>query len=541
MQEDWLDILRSYMVIAYIFVLLPSSIASVTDKHSTTEIGFRAYRLRQFELGGSIHGPRSSKVSWDAVSLGSEFVRKAAILEWRDLVGKDVQNTLQAGMGAVLIIIPSELSVLNKEERQAFLNIESQLSTFDTDQAVYFVEDCQEIRLVLIQVAESGGKAPTATKQLMNALVSNNYVLTSTVTANPPVLNVKQFNVIATLTSGDSKSPTIVLSTHYDSAGLAPAKAVQADSNGSGVAALLEIYVALRQFYSKGNRPRYNIIFAFTAAGKYNYQGTRQFVDNLGEKEDVELSLCLDSLGNGDQLYMQVARIPKDESPVKKMFNRISYGFSSLQSMEMNHKKINTAAETLAWEHEMFLLRKKQAVTLTHFKDHNDPMRDSLLDTKENVDLDVLYKNTKAIVNGILSFIYDLDESLCADALADSVECSFVGKNVVSKERLKLFLDAVLGIPRHAEVSDTYAKFLKDVLDRYGGKTQLQPVKFSDAVIYGHTEDKITAHVTKPAVFEIVVGLIVAVYLYLFYHFTLNLEPFLTGLIAKWSKEAQSH
>ena len=335
-------------------------------------------------------------------------------------------------------------------------------------------------------MAETGGRAPTATKQLMNALVSNNYVLTSTVTANPPIVNVKQFNVVATLTSGDSKSPTIIISTHYDSASLAPGLGVQADSNGSGVAALLELYVALRHFYSKGNRPRYNIIFAFTAAGKYNYQGTRQFIDNLGDKEDVELTICLDSLGSGNQLFMQVARLPKDESPVKKLFNRISYGFPSLQTMEFNHKKINTAVESMAWEHEIFLLRKKQAITLTHFKDHNDPMRNSLLDTVENVDLEVLYKNTKAITNGILSFIYDLDESLCADALNDGVECSFVGKNVINKDRLKLFLDAVLSIPRHAEVSDSYAKFLKDILDRYGGKTQLQPVKFSDAVIYGH-------------------------------------------------------
>uniref|UniRef100_A0AC34R3Y9 BOS complex subunit NCLN n=1 Tax=Panagrolaimus sp. JU765 TaxID=591449 RepID=A0AC34R3Y9_9BILA len=298
-------------------------------------------------------------------------------------------------MGALLITIPNDLSGLNNEDKRAFLELETELSSFDTDQAVYLVEESEELKDMISHVAATGGKAPTAAQQLVNSIVSNNYFLTSNVNAVPPVVAAKQFNVITSLTSGDAKSPTIVFCAHYDSAGLAPGYAVQADSNGSGVAALLELYAALRRFYSKGSRPRYNLVFALTAGGKYNYQGARHYIENLNEKEDIELAICLDSLGNGEELYMQVAKDPKEDSIVTRVFNRVSNGLPKNRTIEIVKKKINTAAETLAWEHEMFLMKKRQAVTFTHFKDHKDPMKESLLDTKNNINMDSFYWNVK--------------------------------------------------------------------------------------------------------------------------------------------------
>lgn len=57
------------------------------------------------------------------------------------------------------------------------------------------------------------------------------------------------------------------------------------DSNGSGVAALLEILAILSKFYSdSSNRPKFNVVFVLSAAGKFNYQGSRQWIEDFQEK-----------------------------------------------------------------------------------------------------------------------------------------------------------------------------------------------------------------------------------------------------------------
>lgn len=118
MQDDWFDVFRNVLTVAYIFALIPWSFVSATEKTLGTEIGFRVYRLRQYEIGSISHGPKTSRIAWEAVTLGSDFVRKAAIVEWRHLIGKNVQETLYAGLGAVLITIPNNLSVISKEDKQ---------------------------------------------------------------------------------------------------------------------------------------------------------------------------------------------------------------------------------------------------------------------------------------------------------------------------------------------------------------------------------------------------------------------------------------
>jgi hypothetical protein len=58
-----------------------------------------------------------------------------------------------------------------------------------------------------------------------------------------------------------------------------------ADSNGSGVAVLLEILAILSKFYSDlSNRAKYNIVFVLSTAGKFNFQGSKQWIDDFQEK-----------------------------------------------------------------------------------------------------------------------------------------------------------------------------------------------------------------------------------------------------------------
>jgi Zn-dependent M28 family amino/carboxypeptidase len=52
---------------------------------------------------------------------------------------------------------------------------------------------------------------------------------------------------------------------------------VGSDSNGSGVAALLEIARLFSRLYSNPKtRGKYNLLFGLTSGGPYNYNGTQK-------------------------------------------------------------------------------------------------------------------------------------------------------------------------------------------------------------------------------------------------------------------------
>lgn len=57
------------------------------------------------------------------------------------------------------------------------------------------------------------------------------------------------------------------------------------DSNGSGVAVLLELLNIFSQLYFlPSHKARYNLVFVFSAGGKFSYQGSRNFIDDFNER-----------------------------------------------------------------------------------------------------------------------------------------------------------------------------------------------------------------------------------------------------------------
>jgi Zn-dependent M28 family amino/carboxypeptidase len=60
--------------------------------------------------------------------------------------------------------------------------------------------------------------------------------------------------------------------------------ATGADSNGSGMAVLLELLAIFSQLYAQSQRAHYNLVFALTAGGQFNYQGSRSFIDDFNER-----------------------------------------------------------------------------------------------------------------------------------------------------------------------------------------------------------------------------------------------------------------
>ena len=194
---------------------------------------------------------------------------------------------------------------------------------------------------------------------------------------------------------------------------------------GSGMIVLLELARMFSRLYkSTKTQPSVNLVFLLSAGGKFNYFGTKKWLesqlDSSSSSEllsDVKFCLCIDAIGNvpfmsksteqkenkentDSVLNMHVSKPPKDESHSGRFFasleNLSQIMKKDLEKLEGNkglsvrfvHKKINLADERLAWEHERFSIRRLPAFTLSNIEAHDTLDRiPTILDRTVDVDL----------------------------------------------------------------------------------------------------------------------------------------------------------
>lgn len=126
----------------------------------------------------------------------------------------------------------------------------------------------------------------------------------------------------------------------------------------------MELMRLFSKLYSNPKtQPKVNLLFVMSGAGKFNYLGTKKWIDSQMDSDNNLLSdslftICLDSLADSESnngLYMHVSKPPKEGSPASKLFNDLkeiaSKSSSESFNVSMVHKKINLAEESLAWEH----------------------------------------------------------------------------------------------------------------------------------------------------------------------------------------------
>ena len=116
----------------------------------------------------------------------------------------------------------------------------------------------------------------------------DDYRLVSDLTVPKKIDKVKLMNIQGWI-AGTSNEPdvdseslgTVAIVAHYDSFGAAPGLSHGVDSNGSGVAALLELSRLFATLYqSSDSRAPYNVLFVLTAAGHINYAGSKEWLSN---------------------------------------------------------------------------------------------------------------------------------------------------------------------------------------------------------------------------------------------------------------------
>lgn len=94
-----------------------------------------------------------------------------------------------------------------------------------------------------------------------------------------------------------------------------------------------------------------------------------------------------------------------------KELKAASDGLGYGDNVEGVHKKINLAEESLAWEHERYSIRRLPAATLSSFKSHEDPLRNTILDTMQEGQIDRLYKHTSIVAEALARHMYNVSYS----------------------------------------------------------------------------------------------------------------------------------
>ncbi|KAK9409029.1 nicalin [Crotalus adamanteus] len=359
---------------------------------------FTVYRMQQYELGGQPYGTRNAVLNTEARTVEADVLsRRCVMMRLVDFSYEQYQKALRQSAGAVVIILPHNMASVPQDVIRQFMEIEPEMLAMETIVPVYFAKEDDELLSIYeqTQTASTSQGSASAAEVLLHTATANGFQMVTSGAQSKAVNDWLITSIEGRLTGlGGEDLPTIVLVAHYDSFGVAPWLSHGADSNGSGVAVLLELARLFSRLYTyKRTHAAYNLLFFASGGGKFNYQGTKRWLeDNLDHtdfsllQDNVAFVLCLDTLGRGSSLHLHVSKPPKEgtlqHTFLKELEQVVAHHFPEVR-FSMVHKKINLAEDMLAWEHERFAIRRLPAFTVSHLESHREGLRNSIMDVRK--------------------------------------------------------------------------------------------------------------------------------------------------------------
>ncbi|XP_060088886.1 BOS complex subunit NCLN isoform X3 [Heteronotia binoei] len=491
---------------------------------------FTVYRMQQYELGGQPYGTRNAVLNTEARTVEADVLsRRCVMMRLMDFSYEQYQKALRQSAGAVVIILPQSMSSVPQDVIWQFMEREPEMLAMETIVPVYFAEEDDELLSIYeqTQAASASQGSASAAEVLLHTATANGFQMVTSGAQSKAISDWQIISVEGRLTGlGGEDLPTIVIVAHYDSFGVAPWLSHGADSNGSGVAVLLELARLFSRLYTyKRTHAGYNLLFFASGGGKFNYQGTKRWLeDNLDHtdssllQDSVAFVLCLDTLGRGNSLHLHVSKPPKEgtlqHTFLKELELVVVSQFPEVK-FSMVHKKINLAEDMLAWEHERFAIRRLPAFTISHLESHRDGPRNSIMDVRAQVDPKVLTRNTWIVVEALTRVIYNLTEKgVPADLQV------FTEQMQIQQEQMESVMDWLTSQPRAAQLVDKegtfistleyyMSRYLKDVKQHYVKADKRDP----EFVFYDQLKQVMNAYRVKPAIFDLLLALCIAAYL----------------------------
>lgn len=492
---------------------------------------FTVYRMQQYDLQGATYGCRSAVINMEARTLEAEhYGRRCVLARIVDLTPSKYREISSQGAGGLLILLPTNCSALSSDDRASITDLEQTMTEDETSLPVYFVWETPELTEMYEGIYGTNlGYSSSALKEIMQTVSANGFQLLVNSAQPKPISDAQIINIHGKLPGQgiEDQLPSIAIVAHYDASGIAPTLAYGADSNGSGVAAFMELARLFSLlYYNSKTRAKVNLLFLLSGGGKFNFQGTKRWIDDSlestegGTLQDAIYTICLDSLGASNELYLHVSKPPKDGSSGAILVDELKKAAGKLNppiKFEMMHKKINLADEMLAWEHERFSIRRLPSFTLSHLTSPKQIPRNSLLDTLDSIDINQLHRKVTIIAEALQRIIYNATDKEI-DVFKDSMK--------VNKEHLSAWVNYLSSHPRGLPLMVSTNKHPVIVALEQGMMKYVKDVKLTtlkadkrdpEFVLYDVTSAKMSAYSVKPAIFDLVLTFAVGAYLGLYY------------------------
>uniref|UniRef100_A0A3Q3E5V4 Nicalin n=1 Tax=Labrus bergylta TaxID=56723 RepID=A0A3Q3E5V4_9LABR len=548
---------RELCVVAVLLLLCVHGLhASALPAVSSYE--FRAYRMQQYSLAQQMHGCRGAIVVAEARSADEPVLtRRCVIMKVMDFTTEKFMEAQRQNAAAILLLLPKNISSIPHDSIQFFMVSESAVLLKETLMPVYVAPEDEQLLCMYEEVKQA---AATRTSSVFIRVLRSMVTATAfqiLVSNNTPI---KAFNDNAVVTlegvlaGAGEDPPTIVITAHYDSYGLAPWLSYGADSNGSGVTILLELVRLFQKLYRSPSTRPYHLMFSLTGGGKYNFLGTKRWIEeNLDHAEssllhdNVAFVLCLDTLANNDELYMHVSRPPKPDTPMHAFIQQLEEVVSSRfpwVKVGLVHKKINLVESAVAWEHERYSLRRIPSFTLSHLEDPKSELRGSILDTMSQVDLRKLKRNGIIIAEALAHYMYNLSDKGSPKDIQ-----LFKGQMDFYDSRISNLMSVLTSVPRATQLLDkepghvllvnSLEQEFKHYLQQVHKHTFRQDKRDPDITFYDQMNQPIVMYRVKPAAFDLFLGGCIAAYLGIIYYAIQNFGFFYTKLKAAVKSKQQ--
>ncbi|XP_052281530.1 nicalin-like [Dreissena polymorpha] len=537
----------SFLFFVPIFIII-SPVSPVTAAHD-----FAIYRMQQFDHYETKIGSKMSLINMEARPLDAKMVTRRCILtRLKEMTGAKYRELVEQKAGALLILLPQHLASMPEQMKQHLQTLEQELlGAEDSSVPVYFAWESDTLLQIYNSVtASSGDDAATAVEALLSSASANGYQMVQGGSVAKALTDFQITNIQGHLAGYgiEEQLPTIAIVTHYDAFGVAPSLSTGADSNGSGVVALLELARIFSKLYTNSRtHAKYNLVFLLSGAGKFNYIGSKKWIeDSLENAEstllsDISYVLCLDTIGREDNLRLHVSKPPKEETPAWEFLQHLESVIATFYpsvSFSLVHKKINLADEILAWEHERFSMKRLPAFTLSHLETPKSLERTTILDTRANVDEKVLVRNIRIIAESLARHVYNLTSAGNVQLFSDTLD--------VQQELVSAWLDHLTSQPRAAQLvprdasllstlEDMMSRYLKDV-KRTTVKTDKRDPEF---LFYDGSEYMMNAFNVKPAVFDLFLAVAIGGYLAAIYFLVQNFHIML-ALFVKFTHRSSA-
>jgi len=538
---DLLKIMPSTVCLLMAIPLFFMSAPCVLGSHD-----FPVFRMQQYDLNGIKFGSRGAAINLEARALSSEnLIRRCAVVRASELTIEHLQKAVSDGLSALLILIPVNYDKLNEEQQQQLQQLEMELLEAELPIPVYFAHETSNVKSLYeeIVLAINGDGASSALKAMTTVASANSFHFVTDGGESKAINDFPIISLQGKLTGQglEDQLPTVAIVTHYDSYGVVPTLSHGVDSTGSGVVALLELARVFSKLFGKSRtQPKYNILFLLAGGGKFNYQGTKKWIEDNVESSEISLLaeadyvLCIDAIGKGNGLNLHVSKPPKEGSQGHFLIEDLKLVASQLypdSSFDVIHKKVNLADDLLAWEHERFSLRRLPAGTLSHLDRSSPQKRGSIFDNK--VDSDSLGRNIKILAEGLARHLFNLTGKGYSNRLE-----VFSDDLAIDYDHMNSWLEHLSSQPRSQQIISKDHSLLTG-LEQYLGQylkevrrlTTRADKKDPEYIFYNVYHANMSVYSVKPALFDLFLAAGIAMYLGIVYlliqnfHFFIELLP----------------